>query len=82
MYNPFFSSMMLAFEAQKVVERRLVLLAWGGREGRGEAVSMVTEKFWASIETSGMLMMGSSPETIVARYREYVGANSTRLATS
>ena len=41
---PFFSSLMLALEAQKVIELRLVRLAWGGQDGRGEAISMVTEK--------------------------------------
>ena len=37
MYNPFFSLIMLAFEAQRVVELRLVRLAWGGNEGLAEA---------------------------------------------
>ena len=44
MYNPFFSSLMLVIESQKVIELRLVRLAWGGREGRAEAHSMVIEK--------------------------------------
>jgi hypothetical protein len=79
-YNPFFSSMMLAFESQKVIELRLVRLAWGGREGMAEMHSMVAEKIQASIEAAGTLMMGGSPEVVVARYREHVAENTKRLS--
>ena len=50
MYNPFLSTMMLAFEAQKVVEMRLVRIAWGGSEAHAEMQSMVSEKIGAAIE--------------------------------
>jgi hypothetical protein len=79
-YNPFFSSMMLALECQKVIELRLVRLAWGGREARAEMHSMVVEKIQASMEAAGTLMMGSSPEVVIARYREHVAANAKRLS--
>lgn len=79
MYNPFLSSMLLAFEAQRVVELRLVLLAWGGAEGRTEAQSMISEKIGAAIEAGGTLMRGGTHETVVARYREHVAANTRRL---
>ena len=82
MYNPFLSTMLLAFEAQKVVELRLVRLAWGGREGRDEMQSMVAEKIDAAIEATGTLMMGGSPETVIARYREHVAANTKRLSAA
>jgi len=85
MYIPFFpllSSMMLAFEAQKVIELRLVRLAWGGQDGREEATAMVTEKIGAAIEAAGMLMSGGSAETVVSRYREHVAANTRRLTAA
>jgi hypothetical protein len=81
-YNPFLSTMLLAFEAQKVVELRLVRLAWGGQEGRDEMQSMVAEKIDAAIEATGTLMMGGSPETVIARYREHVAANTKRLSAA
>ena len=79
MYFPFFSTMMLAIEAQKVIELRLIRLAWGGQKGRDEARSMVTEKIDAAIEATGTLMSGGSVETVVSRYREHVAANTKRL---
>ena len=79
MYNPFLSSLMLAFEAQKVIELRLVRLAWGGQEARDEAHSMVSEKISAAIEATNTLMLGGSPETVIARYREHVANNTKRL---
>ena len=82
MYNPFLSSMMLALECQKVIELRLVRLAWGGREGRAEMQSMVVEKIQAGIKAVGMLMMGASPEVVIARYREHVATNTKRLSAA
>jgi hypothetical protein len=72
-------AVLLAFEAQKVIELRLVRLAWGGREGRDEAVSMVTEKFAAAREATETLMGFGSIDTVVARYREHVADNVRRL---
>ena len=82
MYNPFFSSLMLAIEAQRVIELRLVRLAWGGREGLAEAQSMVTEKMQAAGEAMTTLMFGGAPETVIARYREHVAFNTKRLSAS
>ena len=79
MYNPFLSSMMLALECQRVIELRLVRLAWGGQVGCDEAHTMVAEKISASIEATTTLMMGGSPEAVIARYREHVEANTKRL---
>jgi len=78
--NPFFSSLMLAIEAQWVIELRLVRLAWGGREGLAEAQSMVIEKVHAAGEAMTTLMLGGSPDTVIARYREHVAANTKRLS--
>ncbi|WP_210035728.1 hypothetical protein [Methylobacterium sp. PvR107] len=80
MYNPFITSLMLAFEAQRVIELRLVRLAWGGKEGLAEAQSMVIEKVHAAAEATTTLMLGGSPETVIARYREHVAANTKRLS--
>ncbi|MCJ2014744.1 hypothetical protein [Methylobacterium sp. J-076] len=82
MYNPFLSSMMLAIESQRVIQLRLVRLAWGGREGQAEAQSMVIEKVHAAGEAMMTLMRGGSPETVIARYREHVAANTKRLSTT
>ena len=82
MLNPFFASMMLALEAQRVIELRLVRLAWGGREGRAEMHSMVSEKVWAAVEATGTMMLGGSPDQVVARYREHVAANTKRLTAA
>lgn len=79
-YNPFISSLMLAFEAQRVIELRLVRLAWGGNEGFAEAQSMVMEKVNAAAEAATTLMLGGSHETVIARYREHVAANTKRLS--
>ena len=78
MYNPL-DLVLLAFEAQKVVELRLVKLAWGGCEAQAEAHQIVREKIDASIEAAGILMMGGSIGTVIARYRERVAANTERL---
>ncbi len=78
MYNPF-AVALLALEAQKVVELRLVKLAWGGAEGWAEAEQMVSEKVSALVEASGTLMTGGSCDTVIARYREHVAANTRRL---
>jgi hypothetical protein len=80
--NPFFSLMMLTIEAQRVVELRLVRLAWGGSEGIAEAQSMVTEKMQAAGEAMPTLMTGGSPETVIARYREHVAFNTKRFTAN
>lgn len=81
-YNPFFSTFMLAIEAQRVIELRLVRLAWGGSEGLAEAQSMVIEKIHAAGEATMTLMLGGSPESVIARYREHVAFNTKRLLGS
>jgi hypothetical protein len=70
---------MLAIESWQVIELRMVRLAWGGREGRAEMQSMVTEKVHAAGEAMTTLMFGGSPETVIARYREHVAFNIKRL---
>lgn len=78
MYDPF-SLALLAVESQKVVERRLVLMAWGGRAAQTEVHQMVSEKIDASLEAAGTLMRGGSIQTVIDRFREHVAANTDRL---
>lgn len=59
-FIPFFPCMMLALETQKVVELRLVRLAWGGRECRAEMLSMLIEKIQAGMEAATILRTGVS----------------------
>jgi hypothetical protein len=79
MLNPFFSAFLLAVEAQKVIELRMVRIAWGGAEGQAEMVSMVSEKICAAMEATNTLMMGGTTDQVVARYRELVADNTQRL---
>ncbi|WP_267922706.1 hypothetical protein [Methylobacterium sp. C25] len=74
--------MMLALEAQKVIELRIVRLSWGGREGRAEMQAMVIEKVHAGMEAATTLMAGGSPERVIARYREHVATNTKRLTAA
>ena len=79
MSNPFYAAFLLAVEAQKVIELRLVRIAWGGAEGQAEMVSMVGEKVVAAMEATNTLMAGGSHGEVVARYRELVADNTRRL---
>ena len=79
MDNSFFAALMLALEAQRVIELRLVRIFWGGRESHAEMHSMVSEKILAAIEATGTLMTGGSFEQVIARYREHVAFNTKRL---
>ncbi|MER2264791.1 hypothetical protein [Methylobacterium oxalidis] len=82
MFGPCYSSALLALEAQRVVELRLVKLAWGGLDAQVEAQLMIAEKVSAALEAAGTLLTGGSPETVIARYREHVAANTTRLSAA
>ncbi|GJD50612.1 hypothetical protein OPKNFCMD_3355 [Methylobacterium crusticola] len=80
MFEAWYATAMLALEAQKVVELRLVRLAWGGVDGQMEAQRMVNEKIGAAIEATGTLLAGGSPERVIDRYREHVRDNVRRLS--
>ncbi|CAO4183615.1 hypothetical protein [Methylorubrum aminovorans] len=79
MFNPFLASLLLAIEAQRVIELRLVRLAWGGQEGWAEMNSMVFEKIAAATEAAATLLTGGTHEAVVARYREDVAPDTERL---
>ena len=80
MPNPYAAAFLLAVEAQKVIELRLVRIAWGGAEARAEMASMVQEKVEAAWEMTGTLLSGGSPDQVIARYRELVADNTRRLS--
>ncbi len=79
MLNPFCAAFLLAIEAQRVIELRLMRIAWGGAEARSEMISMVGEKVVAAMEAANTIMAGGSHDRIVARYRELVADNTRRL---
>jgi hypothetical protein len=81
MYDPF-AFAMLAFEAQTVIQLRLMKLALGGPAAQAEASQMIAEKIGASMEAAGSLMLGSSPDAVIARYREHVAENTKRLTSA
>jgi hypothetical protein len=79
MFDPYCATFLLALEAQKVIELRLVRIAWGGAEAQAEMVSMVGEKIVAAMEAGTTLLTGGSADQVIARYRELVAANTQRL---
>lgn len=80
MLNPFCAALLLAMEAQRVIELRLVRIAWGGAEAQAEMVSMVGEKVVAAMEAANTLMAGGTHGQVIARYRELVADNTRRLS--
>lgn len=80
MLNPFYAAFLLAVETQRVIELRLVRIAWGGAEAQAEVVSMVSEKVVAAMEAATTLLTGGSHDQIIARYRELVADNTRRLS--
>ncbi len=80
MLNPFCAAFLLAVEAQRVIELRLVRIAWGGAEAQAEMVSMVGEKVVAVMEATNTLLAGGTHDQVVARYRELVADNTRRLS--
>jgi len=77
-----FSSDMAAatFEAQRVIALRMMKLAQGGPAAQQEAQKMVSEKIMASTEAAMALASGSSPESVLTRYRTIMRANEKRLS--
>ena len=79
MFLPWLAATQLAWESQMVIGLRLAKLMAGGWDAHDEAQLMVREKLDAGIEAAGMVVTGRSAAAVVARYREHVAANSTRL---
>jgi hypothetical protein len=81
MLNPWFSAMLLAFEASDVVRLRMTRIACGGGDAYDEAHLMVTEKIEAAAEALTSIMLGGTPVSVIERYRQHVAANACRLTS-
>jgi hypothetical protein len=79
MFDPWYASMMLAFEANDVIRMRLMKIAKGGSEGCFESQLMVQEKIEAAMEASNCLFWGGTPGAVIDGYRAHVQANAERL---
>ena len=69
-----FSAMMLAIDAAKVIEMRLGAIA-SGKSSANEMSLMVTEKLTAMSEARTIMSSGGTPAAIIENYRKIVAAN-------
>jgi hypothetical protein len=74
-----FDILMLATEAQHVINLRLAALARGGPAADLETRLMVTEKMKAALDAANMLARGASTRSVISFYRSWVQANVRRL---
>jgi hypothetical protein len=74
LFHPFYPALMLAVEAQNVIDMRLWKIATGGVHARKE-----TQLIDAAVEASAMLMGGKTTVEVIDFYRKQVAANATRL---
>ena len=79
LFYPFYPALMLAVEAQNVIDMRLWKIATGGVHAGNETRLMVSEKIDAAVEAGAMLMSGTNTGEIIDFYRKQVAANATRL---
>lgn len=80
LFYTWYPAMMLAVEANNVVDIRLKSIATGGVDAATETWLMVSEKVGAAFEAGSMLMRGDSSADIINLYRKHVAANAERLA--
>jgi len=78
-FYPWYSAMMLAFEAGTVIDQRLWKIAKGGAEGAAESHLMVQEKVDALFQAGSLLFAGGSSSQVINMYRTHVAANALRL---
>jgi hypothetical protein len=76
-----YSAMMLALDAAKVVEMRLRMMALG-QGTPAEMFLMVTEKLEAMEDAGTIIIRGGDPSRIIDNYRKIVAANVARLSGS
>jgi hypothetical protein len=62
------SSMLLGFEAQRVVLLRIAALATGGARAQAEMNRTVSEKVFAAVTAARMMTFGRSPQSVVRHY--------------
>lgn len=77
---PWFASQMLGLEANEAARLRMGKIAHGGQDCESEARLMLSEKFFAAVETGMNWIAGASVSAIISRYREHVAANAKRLS--
>ena len=80
LFYPWYPAMMLAVEANNVIDIRLKRIATGGVDAATETCLMFSEKIGAALEAGSMLMRGESSSEIINFYRKHVAANAHRLA--
>jgi hypothetical protein len=74
-----FDILMLATEAQRVINLRLATISRGGPAAELETRLMVTEKMKAALDAAGMLARGASTRSVISFYRSHVRSNVRRL---
>ncbi len=74
-----YSAMMLALDAAKVVEMRLRMMALG-QSTPAEMLLMMTEKLEAMEVANSILIRGGHPSRVIDNYRKIVSANVERLS--
>ena len=79
MSNPWFSIVLLGFEANEVIGLRLLKIALGGADAWDEAHLMVSEKLHAAQSALAAVMRGGSALSVIEGYRERVAVNASRL---
>jgi hypothetical protein len=82
MLNPFLAVVLLGFEANRVINLRIMKIARGGEAARDEAFLMVDEKVLAALEACASVCAGRGPEVVINRYRQHLAANAKRLSAS
>ena len=80
MISPGYEAIMLALEANRVIELRLMKIARGGVDAVHEVILMVQEKVDAAAEAHGTLMGGGDVEAVLLGYRRRVALNARRLS--
>ncbi len=71
---------MLAIESQNVIALRTLKFFAGDADSFREANLMVFEKVDAAVEAGISIIQGSTPESVINRYRQHVAANAVRLS--
>jgi hypothetical protein len=77
-FYPWYPAMMLAVEANNVIDIRLRLIARGGDDAAQETRLMVDEKVNAVFDAVSLVMRGKSAH-VIEFYRKQVAANASRL---
>jgi hypothetical protein len=75
-----YEAIMLALEANHVIELRLTKIARGGVDAVREVFLMVQEKVEAAAEAHGTLMGGGDVRAVLIGYRRRVAFNARRLS--